>query len=310
LGCLDDFPGRFAVGLEIRDAWRNVLDTEPVQAVICADDSNPFTHIPLLLAKEQRLPTIACHHGALDGRYMFKRSHADVLLAKGKMEEDYLARLCGVPHEAVEVGAPIFPMDRKQQSTCEEKPFIAFFSEGYEVAGGRGREFYQDVLPALADLALSEGRQLIIKLHPSESFSERSRFVEEVLSREQRKATSVVGGPLQPELMDKTWFGVTVLSTVVVECALREIPCFLCSWLEAWPYGYVDQFTRFGVGIRLNGPSDITLIPEALRRYEANNAVRQSCWTPIEATRLRELLGIGDGPLTATRTHDSRTQES
>src|SRR5262249_48895831 len=58
LGCLDDFPGRFAVGLEIRDAWRNVLGTEPVQAVICADDSNPYTHIPLLLAKARGLPTI------------------------------------------------------------------------------------------------------------------------------------------------------------------------------------------------------------------------------------------------------------
>jgi len=310
LGRLDDFPGRFALGLAIRDAWRNVLDTEPVQTVICEDDSNPYTHIPLLLAKEQRLPTIACHHGALDGRYMFKRSHADVLLAKGKMEEDYLARLCGVPHEAVEVGAPILPTDRKQQSTCEENPFIAFFSEGYEVAGGRGREFYQDVLPALADLALSEGRQLIIKLHPAESFSERTRFVEEVLSREQRKATRVIGGPLQPELLDQTWFGVTVLSTVAVECALRGIPCFLCSWLEAWPYGYVEQFTRFGMGIHLRHPSEIPRIPTMLKNYRPIDDVRENCYSPIEAKRLMELLGIGNGPLTATRTHDSRTQES
>ena len=45
LGYLDSFPRRFRRGLEVRDAWRNVLDTEPVQAVLCADDSNPYTRI-------------------------------------------------------------------------------------------------------------------------------------------------------------------------------------------------------------------------------------------------------------------------
>jgi hypothetical protein len=84
IGGFDEFPRRLAQGLEIRDAWCNVLDREPVTGVLCADDSNPYTHIPLLLAKERGLPTVACHHGALDGRYMFKRAHADVILAKGK----------------------------------------------------------------------------------------------------------------------------------------------------------------------------------------------------------------------------------
>ena len=184
LGCLDDFPSRFARGLEIRDAWANVLECEPVQAVICGDDSNPYTHIPLLLAAQKRLPTISCHHGALDGRYMFKRNHADVLLAKGKMEEDYLLRLCGIPRDAVEVGAPILSVDLKQESGTSNKPSIVFFSEAYEVAGGRAQGFYQDVLPALADLAISDGRELIIKLHPSESVSERSRILERTLSPE------------------------------------------------------------------------------------------------------------------------------
>jgi len=292
LGCLDDLPRRFAQGLEIRDAWRNVLNTELVKAVICADDSNPYTHIPLLLAKARGLPTIACHHGALDGRYMFKRRHADVLLAKGRMEEDYLVRLCGLPPETVEIGAPIRLTNQQQESERDAKPFIVFFSEGYEIAGGRGRGFYQDVLPFLAELALAEGRQLIIKLHPTESFSERNQFVEEVLSREQREVTRVVGGPLQPELLHEAWFGVTVLSTVAVECALCGIPCFLCSWLEASPYGYIDQFTRFGVGIRLRHAGEIGQIPALIKTYIPSDEVRGNCWTPIETARLQTLLDI------------------
>jgi hypothetical protein len=304
LGCLDDFPDRFAQGLEIRDAWRNVLESEPVQAVICADDSNPYTHIPLLLAVQKGLPTISCHHGALDGRYLFKRNHADVLLAKGKMEEDYLVRVCGIPPGTVEVGAPILPIDLKQESSPHKKTAIVFFSEAYEVAGGRARGFYQDILPSLADLARSEGRELIIKLHPAESFSERSRIVEQILRPEQQRVARVVRGPLEPEMLDKAWFGVTVLSTVAAECTRRGIPCFLCAWLEAWPYGYVDQFTRFGVGIRLNEPGEIKQIPATLQNYRAGGAARVNCWSPIETQRLQALLGIGREPRMAPATRN------
>lgn len=295
LGSFDDFPDRFRLGLEIRDAWQKVLELEPVEAVICADDSNPYTHIPLLLAVQKRLPTISCHHGALDGRYMFKRNHADVLLAKGKMEEDYLVRICEIPSAKIEIGAPILPTDLKHEPHQEERPFIVLFSEAYEVAGGRARGFYQDILPALADLAISEGKELIIKLHPSESLSERRRIAEQILRPEQQRITRLVGGRLEPEMLNKAWFGVTILSTIAVDCALRGIPCFLCAWLESWPYKYVDQFVRFGVGIRLHEPGEIRQIPVILKSYKASAEVQKNCWSPIKAQRLRALLGLERG---------------
>jgi hypothetical protein len=292
LGSFDEFPGLFARGLEIRDAWRNVFDSEPVQAVICADDSNPSTHIPLMLARHRGKPAIACHHGALDGRYMFKRSHADVLLAKGRMEQDYLVRQCGVPNQTVEIGAPILPKTPEQNSGSE-KSLIVFFSEAYEVSGGRAGSFYQDVLPRLADLALAEGKKFIVKLHPSESLTERQALVQQILNDEQQRVTEVVGGPLKDEMRSTAWFGVTVMSTVAVECAARGIPCFLCAWLEAWPYGYDDQFARFGAGIRIERPADLRQIPEILRNYESDDRMRENCWSPIERTRLRSLLTAG-----------------
>lgn len=291
LGSFNGFPGWFAEGLEIRDAWRNVLDREPVESLICGDDSNPHTHIPLLLAKHRGLPTISCHHGALDGRYMFKRTHADVILAKGKMEQDYLLRVCGLPEDRVEIGAPARVPDGEREEIHEKKPYIVLFSELYEVGGGRGKDFYQDMLPLLADLALSEGRELIVKLHPAESLAERSRIVAGILKPEQMRVTRVVSGALQPDLLSKTWFGVTVLSTVSMECALRGIPCFLCGWLESWPYGYVEEFTRFGAGIRLNAPEEISQIPKTLKDYKPSG-VQQNCWTSIEAGRFQALLGI------------------
>jgi hypothetical protein len=294
LGYLDSFPRRFRHGLEVRDAWRNVLDNEPVQAVLCADDSNPYTRIPLLLARERGLPNIACHHGALDSRYLYKRSYADVIWAKGKMEEHYLVQRCGVPRQKVEVGAPAMPAHciGLEQSTAQTfRPYLLFISEAYDVGGGRPEEFYRDILPPLADLALATERELIVKLHPAESERERCGLVARILSAEQRVVTRIVSGPLTEDLLAKTWFGITILSTVAMECAIRGIPCFLCKWLEFWPYGYVEQFIRFGVGIGLNDPREIGRIPDYLQQHSVGAAgVSENCWQPAAARRLRELL--------------------
>jgi hypothetical protein len=292
LGYLDAFPRRFHRGLEIRDAWCNVLDTEPIQAVLCADDSNPFTRIPLLLAQERGLPNIACHHGALDGRYFYKRSFGDVILAKSKMEEDYLVRNCRVPDDKVEIGAPILPVSEKKPARGPETfhPHILFISEAFEVAGGRAREFYADVLPPLADLALNTGRKLIVKLHPAESRSERARFLSQILSNQQKKATQIISGQLTEDHFAEAWFGITILSTVATECAVRGIPCFLCRWLESWPYGYVDQFVRFGVGVGLESADQIAEIPQLLEKRVVNPNVQDNCWHPIESQRFANLL--------------------
>jgi len=292
LGYFDSFPRRFRHGIEVRDAWRNVLDSEPVQAVLCADDSNPYTRIPLLLARSRGLPNIACHHGALDGRYVFKRTYGDIIWAKGNMELDYLVRKCGVPSEQVEICAPVLPAKAKAASNWNRndfRPYLVFFSEVYEVSGGRLAGIYRDVLPPLADLALATGRRLLVKLHPAESQQERTRMLARVLSADQMSAVDVVSSPLTDNLLAKTWCGVTILSTVAMECAVRGIPCFLCKWLEGWPFEYVEQFIRYGVGIGLGNSGDIANIPQLLPLSPMRAGVNDNFWQSAPG-RLRELL--------------------
>jgi len=300
LGYLDSFPRRFQHGFEVRDAWRNVLDTEPVHALLCADDSNPYTRIPLLLAQARGLPNIACHHGALDGRYIFKRSYGEIIWAKGKMEKDYLERVCGVPQQIVEIAAPAPPANWTTLEASKPdgfQPYLLFFSEACDVSGGgRQEEFYGDILPPLADLALSTGRELIVKLHPAESERERAGIISRILSPAQKAVTRVVSGPLTEDLLAKAWFGITILSTVAFECAVRGIPCFLCKWLEFWPYGYVEQFIRFGVGMGLNDPAEIQRIPDLLKQYVPSAEVREKCWSPAAPGRLRELVAASRKP--------------
>ncbi len=289
LRCLDSFPKLLRQGLAIRDAWRRVLETEPVKAVLCADDSNPYTHIPVLLARNRGIPAIACHHGALDGAHLFKRSHADVILAKGKMEQDYLVRVCGVPNVNVEIGAPADWSPTCVRRDGDSAPFITFFSEPYEVASARTDEFYRDLLPRLADLALKAGRKLVVKLHPFESRRERQRLINRILTAEQQDVATIVNGALSEDLLQKTWAGITVLSTAASECAVRGIPSFLCGWLEYSHYGYIEQFERFGVGQVLRSPEEIAEIPQLIRHYRQPE-VSSNLWQPVTSARLQELF--------------------
>jgi len=292
LGLLDDFPRYFRVGWKVRGTWEVVFQRERIQSVLCADDSNLWTRLPLLLARKYGVPAVACHHGALDSQRIFKQNAADVVLTKGDMERDYVVRVCGVPPAEVVVGAParIGEQKRDLREGAGGQPLITFFSEPYETFSGRGEEFYRDVLPALADLAVQTGKKVVVKLHPAESRSERDRMIDTLLTTAQREVVRLVEGLTTPELLKQTWFGITVLSTVASECAVAGVPCFLCRWLEFTHHGYGDQFLRFGVGYELKTPGEIAVIPRIVETHSANPGVATAVWQTIDRAKLEEML--------------------
>src|SRR5580704_15544671 len=153
-GLMESFPNYFRDGLTIRNAWRNVLSEERIVAVMCGDDSNIYTRLPVLLARQQGIPTLDFHHGALDGRFLMKELPSDLYLAKGEMEQDYLLRVCGLPAERVIVAGPPPPqaIPAHERERDESSP-ILFFSEPYEAGGLRAEEIYRELLPPLARLA-------------------------------------------------------------------------------------------------------------------------------------------------------------
>ncbi len=169
-GLLEKFPNHFRDGLAVRNAWRSLLSQEQIVTVMCGDDSNPYTRLPVLLARQKGIPTLDFHHGALDGRFLMKELPSDLYLAKGEMERDYLLRICGLPPERVAVAGPArsrtIPTQERAQ---DEKSQILFFSEPYESAGWRAEEIYREILPPLARLAHESGCKLVVKLHPFES---------------------------------------------------------------------------------------------------------------------------------------------
>jgi hypothetical protein len=262
-GILDPIQKWLRVGLSIRDAWRNVLDREPVTAVLCGDDSNWYTRLPVVFARKRNLPTINFHHGALDGRFLLKTLSSDLYLAKNEMERDYLTRICGLPADRILVGGVEPDLVHKLPANGN-RPNVVYFSEPYESIGARPEEIYRELLPPLHRLAAAHGRTLVVKLHPFESVQDRRRLIAEVLGSELANQVKLVDGALSEEVLSATWFGITVESSAVLDCTRGGVPCFHCLWLVATPWAYGEQYARFGVGRCLRSASEIEDIPSML----------------------------------------------
>lgn len=288
LGMFNGFPEFLKQGLGIRNAWLRLFEHEPVEAVLCCDNS-PFVLLPVQIGRQRNIPTVSCHHGALDWRYGILPVYADVVVAKGMMEMDYLTRVCGVPAEKVRLGAPVLPHRILRRDETQSDSSIVFFSEPYEGHGARGQDVYKEVIGPLADLALQTGRKLVIKLHPFESIRKRKRLVKKILSKEQQKIVQVVAGPLTTGLLNRTWAGVAVVSTAGLDCAGAGVPCFLCEWLQYPDHGYGDQFRRFNVGYALQSAKDIQAIPEMIRLHP-QKPTADDLWQLISSVALKELF--------------------
>jgi hypothetical protein len=292
-GLLESFPNHLRDGLAIRNAWRNVLSQERVVAVMCGDDSNPYTRLPVLLARQQGIPTLDFHHGALDGRFLMKELSSDLYLAKGEMERDYLVRVCRLPAERVILAGPAPPPSIPTHERGKDKgSLILFFSEPYEAGGSRTEEIYRELLPPLARLAREFGRKLVVKLHPFESRHERMGIVAKVLPPKDAALLEVVGGPFSPQLVVKAWFALTVESTTVIDCSLLGVPCFLCEWLNHLPYGYTRQYARFGVGRILKSPIQLNELPRLLAE-PAIPLSRDCLLKPMDPEWLRRTITTG-----------------
>ncbi len=263
LGILKKGPRWLRWGLAVRDAWRKVFETHSVVGCLSADDSNPYTRIPLLLAAERKSPAVACHHGALDCGMMYKNLRFSNYLAKGEMERDYLERVCGVDVGRIRIGAASRPIE-KASAWSEKDPWITLFTEPYEVDFWRVEPIYRELLPRLCAVARRSGKTVVLKLHPFESARQRHRLLARTLNKADRELVSVTDAPLSPEIFQKTWCAVTVESTVAFECASVGIPVFLCGWLRHAYAGYAPQYVRFGVGRMLEFPDELLRIPEML----------------------------------------------
>ncbi len=305
-GLLDSFPDWIRNGVSARDAWREVLEREPVDGVLCGDDSNLYTRLPVMLAARRKIRTVDFHHGAFDGRYALKTLPCDLYLAKNEMERDYLVRVCRLPVEKIVIGAP-WPAKNSSatESSATESSKIEsskvqphrpsqtsaiLFSEPYELAGLRADEVYREVLPSLCQVARQAGHGVIVKLHPFESLSQRRTLVRDILSAEDRNLVSVVDGPLTPELMASAWFGITVESTTVIDCLRNGICCFLCGWMALSSYEYPQQYARFGVGEVLRNARQILEIPNRLAEFQNKPSMKLNLSQTVDPAMLQRWL--------------------
>jgi hypothetical protein len=293
LGRLDAFATLLRQGLALRDAWLALLAREPVCAVLCGDDSNPPTRIPVSLARMKGIPTADFHHGAFDGRFLFKTLPADYYLAKSAMEYDYLVNTCGKDAARIRLGASRTELDNRPDPAGRNGRVrhIVLFSEPYEVGGSRADEVYRELLPLLAVVARREGVQLLIKLHPFESLRERRRLVAGLISPQDARVSVVSDVPVADVLRD-AYCALTIESSTVLECAARGVPCFLCGWRELSSFGYARQYAKCGVGLVLKSPGEICCIPQIIASAPIASASVETTTPPAAEEVLSRLFAL------------------
>jgi hypothetical protein len=288
-GTLSRVPALLRSGVAARNAWNQVFEQENITGCLCADDTVPYTRIPLILARNRGLPSVGCHHGALDYRMAFKRPHADFYLAKGELELDYLVRVCKVNPGILVRGGPASasPETLPHASTGNS---LVFFSEPYQTDPWRSHEIYRDLLPRLYSLAKTCSLDLVLKMHPFESIKSFRRLVRKYLPEGDSREIKLVAGPITAELWQSAKFAMTVQSTVALECRSRGIPVFLCGWLREPFGGYIEQFARFGAGHILACADQIAEIPRLLESQNIAVSSRTVLWDTIDPQTLRQLL--------------------
>lgn len=297
----DYFVENLETGLRLRDAWLVLMASEPVRGVLCGDDLNYHTRLPLILAKTKGCRAVYCSHGALDGGLLFKKSYADVHLVKGEMERDYLLSVSNIEPERVEIAAPAEDREQGRKKLAESSPGeIVLFSQPYEVSGGRAGEIYREILSPLVKVAQQTSRKIVVKLHPFESGRGRARLLRSVLSADEFARVEISRAPAS-EILPRTFLGIGLDSSVAVECAQLDIPYFMCSWLDFNGFGYMQQFAKFGVGMMLDAPEQILSIPERLAAFQPNGLKIRRIWQAADDQRLDQILFGTSGFLTSTK---------
>jgi hypothetical protein len=285
-GVWDYFPAHLQHGLLLRDAWAHILQREPIAGVLCGDDLNHHTRLPLILAHSWGLNALYCSHGALDLGLFFKKPYAGVFLVKGQMERDYLERAADIERESIFVGAP----GKSISTDARTGEAVVFFSQPYEVSGGRCESIYREIVPCLHSVARATQRKLIIKLHPFESKWMRQKLVNRVLGGRDLADVEVIDRVSADEVFSLAWCGVTVNSSVAVEGALNDIPFFLCGWLDFTGDGYLEQFARFGVAQVLQSSADIERIPQLVSDFRPDPAKMRRLWQEADTAQLDKLM--------------------
>jgi hypothetical protein len=290
LHVFDGFGSFLKSGLRVRDAWREVFARESVTAVLSADEYNPYTRLPISLARSRNLRTVFCDHGALNMSFGIRRACSDTYLMKGEMARDYSIEWCGLSADKVVVGAPLeanSPLSSLKQTT---RDWIVFYSEAYELSSARTQTFYAELLPELCLLARCTNCKVIVKLHPFESLRMRRTLVGRVLSAEQRSLVEMREGPMTPDLFSRAWCSLTIESSVAVESTINGVPCFLCSWFDASWYDYGKQYAKYSAGYPLDSPQRIREIPQLLEKFQITEDTRRSLQTSITPQHLESVL--------------------
>lgn len=195
--------------------------------LIAANDHWMWESLFFTAARDANALSYVLEHGVIgDTTYpIFARQ----FLAWGQYDAEKLKNEYGArPDEVRIVGSPhfdnVFEKITKHKTTVSQfdKPFITFLSQYFFGSNSMEPGYYQQIIDrfcALAPLAERFGKQLVIKLHPSDKIKYYAGLPENV---------TISTDPLL-DVLDKTCMAFTVDSTAIFESMMYGIPTCQCG---------------------------------------------------------------------------------
>jgi hypothetical protein len=214
------------------------------------DDVSPHTIVvgnaafegPLLqLARARGIPTVLLQHGILGDYYQLMDQPADSLLVRGDFWKEFVAEPMRQRTRVLNIPAEKLPEPNSSNGTG-----IILFLTSVEAALSHTHESdLRDILTRLLRAAATNGRRLIVRVHPMETVGYYRNIVDSISSDlNLRCDLEYSQGPGLEGILKNTAVAVTYSSTVFLECLRLGIPIISFHWHD---FAYKSLIEQHGV---------------------------------------------------------------
>ncbi len=224
----------------------------------------------LLHENVRRVPIIMLQHGIMHWVYGVADQPVDLFLLRGPFFQRSLN--ANLRRKTLILNFPEPKRTVMPQQGLVVRDSILFITTPYDVPALYHREDRRDILRSLVRAAHSNGRRLIVRVHPLEKISLYQRIVAE-LQRELgiQIEASYSQGPGVEEVLARSTVAVLHFSTMFLDCLRHGIPIISFAW--HW-FPNQRQFEEEGI---FNFARDLKDFEELIKRgLEGNLPLRRS----------------------------------
>lgn len=203
---------------------------------------NPvFEGYALYAARRHGVPTILLQHGILGDYCQLIDPPVDHYVVRGAFWREFLAPLPRGRSKVLEPSSSASPV----HGGATSRDAILFLTAPYRAAAFLHTTDLDDILRAVLAVATEVGRELIIRVHPTEEVGLYERKISQWIQTGGLQATVTYSqGAGLDDLLGRAAVAVTYCSTVFLDCLRHRVPIVSFDWHD---FSYKRQIEAHGV---------------------------------------------------------------